>query len=50
MLRRTIARGERKEMVMLNAVLRLIEAMLRPGVEMLAAMPPSAVRQVLYSI
>jgi hypothetical protein len=39
-----------KEIVMLKAVLRFIEAMMRPGAEMLAAMPPSAVRQVLYSI
>jgi len=33
---------------MLNAVLRWIERAMAPGVETLAQMPPSAVRQALF--
>jgi hypothetical protein len=35
---------------MLNALLRWIERAMAPGAEMLASMPPSAVRQILFSI
>ena len=35
---------------MLNAVLRWIERAMAPGFEMLGKMPPSAVRQVIFTI
>jgi hypothetical protein len=35
---------------MLNALLRWIGRMMAPGAQMLAAMPPSAVRQAIFSI
>jgi hypothetical protein len=42
--------GEVRRFVMLNAVLRWIERAMAPGFEMLGNMPPSAVRQVIFSI
>ena len=35
---------------MLNVVLRWIERMLAPSAQMLADMPPSAIRQLIFSI
>jgi len=35
---------------MLKAFARWIERMLAPGAKMLAEMPPSAVRQVIFSL
>jgi hypothetical protein len=35
---------------MLRTLLTLIEGMIAPRAQMLAAMPPSAVRQVLFSL
>jgi hypothetical protein len=35
---------------MLNAVLRWMWRMMAPGAQMLAAMPPSAVRQAIFPL
>jgi hypothetical protein len=50
LLHRTIAMAKVRRFVMLNAVLRWIERAMAPGFEMLGKMPPSAVRQVIFSI
>jgi hypothetical protein len=60
MLHRTISRanccgaqrrcGKRRRNDMFKAVLRLIEALMAPRAQMLASMPPSAVRQAIFSI
>jgi hypothetical protein len=48
--RRTIAVAGMRRLIMLKAVLRAIVRAYAPGARMLAAMPPSAVRQVLFAI
>jgi hypothetical protein len=48
LLHRTMAISNDRRVVMLNAVLRWIERAMAPGVQMLAQMPPSAVRQVIF--
>jgi hypothetical protein len=48
MLHRTIAKRKGRRMIMLNAVLRWIGRAMAPRAQMLAQMPPSAVRQVLF--
>ncbi len=50
LLRRTIAVAGMRRLIMLKAVLRAIVRAYAPGARMLAAMPPSAVRQVLFAI
>ena len=35
---------------MMNVVLRFIERMLAPSAKLLADMPPSAIRQLIFSI
>jgi hypothetical protein len=47
---RTIAIGTTRRLIMLNAVLRFIERAMAPGAQMLAKMPPSAIRQVIFSL
>jgi hypothetical protein len=42
--------GERGRDDMFKAVVRLIEALMAPRAQLLASMPPSAVRQAIFSI
>jgi hypothetical protein len=42
--------GERGRHDMFKAVVRLIEALMAPRAQLLASMPPSAVRQAIFSI